>query len=69
MGYVIERMWLNPLNIAEQGCGPLPQAPQSTPGGNNKGKGFHTIAVLAVVSIAGYLIYREWKRKKDIDKK
>ena len=50
-------------------CGPLPQAPQSNPGGNNKGKGFVTVAVLAVVGIAGYLIYREWKRKKDLDKK
>ncbi len=50
-------------------CGPLPQAPQSIAGGNNKGKGFPTIALLAVVGIASYLLYREWKRKKDLDKK
>ena len=49
-------------------CGPLPQAPQNMPGGNNKGKGFPIVAVLAVVGIAGYFIYREWKRKKDLDK-
>ena len=49
-------------------CGPLPQAPQSIAGSNKKNNLVYIGAILLVGGI-GYVIYREWTRKKDLDKK
>jgi hypothetical protein len=48
-----------------QVCGPLSQTPQNMPNGNKKGNGCPIIVVL-LIGVIGYLIYAEWKRKKDI---
>ena len=48
-------------------CGPLPQVPQNMPGGNKKNNLVYIGAILLFGCI-GYVIYREWKRRKDIDK-
>lgn len=58
------------MNIEDviKACGPLPQAPQNMPGGSKKINGIIIGISLSVVAIAGYLYYREWKRKKDLDK-
>ena len=48
-------------------CGPLPQIPQNMPGSNKKNNLVYIGAILLVGGI-GYVIYREWKRRKDIDK-
>ncbi len=58
------------MNIEDviKACGPLPQAPQSIAGSNKKNNLVYIGAILLVGGI-GYVIYREWKRKKDLDKK
>ena len=58
------------MNIEDviRACGPLPQAPQVIPVGNKKGNGLE-IAVVILIGVTGYLIYREWKRKSDLEKK
>ncbi len=58
------------MNIEDviKACGPLPQAPQSGPGSNKKNNLVYIGAILLVGGI-GYVIYREWKRKKDLNKK
>ena len=48
-------------------CGQLSQTPQNIPNGNKKGNGFPILAVIIIGSV-GYLFYREWKRRKDLDK-
>ncbi len=48
-------------------CGQLSQTPQSMPNGNKKSNGFPILAVLIIGGV-GYLFYREWKRRKDLDK-
>ena len=54
------------MNIEDviKACGPLPQAPQSIAGSNKKNNLVYIGAILLVGGI-GYVIYREWKRKKD----
>ena len=58
------------MNIDEviKACGPLPQAPQVIPSNNKKGNGLIMIVVILIGGI-GYLIYRDWKRKSDLEKK
>lgn len=48
-------------------CGPLPQAPQNISNGNKKGNGFPILAILLIGGV-GYLFYREWRRKQDLNK-
>ncbi len=48
-------------------CGQLSQTPQNMPNGNKKGNGFPILAVLIIGGV-GYLFYREWKRKQDLNK-
>jgi len=57
------------MNIDEviKACGPLQQAPQVIPVGNKKGNGLE-IAVVILIGVTCYLIYREWKRKNDLEK-
>ena len=47
-------------------CGPLPQIPQNMPSSNKKNNLVYIGAILLVGGI-GYVIYREWKRKKDLE--
>ena len=48
-------------------CGPLHQIPHNMPGSNKKNNLVYIGAILLVGGI-GYVIYREWKRRKNIDK-
>jgi hypothetical protein len=58
------------MNIQDviKACGPLQQAPQVIPVGSKKGNGL-IIVVLILSAGIGYLIYREWTRKNDLEKK
>jgi hypothetical protein len=58
------------MNIDEviKACGPLKQAPQVIPVGNKKGNGLVFVVVI-LIGITGYMVYREWKRKSDLEKK
>ena len=56
------------INDVIKTCGPLPEAPQAIPSGNSNGNG-QLILVLILTASIGYLIYREWKRKSDLEKK
>jgi hypothetical protein len=58
------------MNIEDiiKAFGPIPQAPQVIPIGNKNSNG-HLILIVILIGGIGYLIYREWKRKSDLDKK
>ena len=48
-------------------CGQLSQTPQNLPNGNKKSNRFPVLAVLIIGGV-GYLFYREWKRRKDLER-
>ncbi len=58
------------MNIEDviKACGPLPQAPQVIPNSDKKGNGFEIVVVI-LIGVTCYLIYREWKRKSELEKK
>jgi hypothetical protein len=57
------------MNIEDviKACGPLPQAPQVIPVGNKRGNRLVFVVVI-LIGITGYMVYREWKRKSDLEK-
>ena len=57
------------MNIDDviKACGPLQQAPQVIPVGNKNSNGQLILIVILIAGI-GYLIYRDWKRKNDLEK-
>ena len=47
--------------------GSLSEMPQNSKNGNKEGNGFPILALLIIGGV-GYLFYREWKRRKNLER-